>query len=106
MSNLNNSESGNPTFLRHVLTVTIKEPLPSLNVLLAMSHWERTKLKRSIQKSFLSGLQAIAADSSTKTTSSPSTTSTPLVIADLIAGLSSYLQTHRPKHTSRSARFR
>ena len=68
-----------PTIVCHnklpSLSLTLKHPVPSWNAILGLGHWQRARLKKSIQDDFLSALRAIAADSSTRTTSARSTLS-------------------------------
>jgi hypothetical protein len=52
-----------------VFRIVIRAPLPSLNKVLGLGHWQRAKLKQSIQDSTLSALRASESDSSTRTTS-------------------------------------
>jgi hypothetical protein len=49
--------------------IVIRHPLPSLNAVLGMGHWQRAKLKQWIQDSTLSALRASECDSSTRITS-------------------------------------
>ena len=68
-----------PTIVCHnklpSLSLTLKHPVPSWNAILGLQHFSRAKLKKAIQDDFLSALRAIAADSSTRTTSARSTLS-------------------------------
>lgn len=73
------------------IEILIPGRLPSWNALLALGHWERAKLKKSIQAEFLSALRACESDCSTKTTSRRNTMWT---AADT---LDSYIQTSRVK---------
>jgi hypothetical protein len=67
-NNSNNSDSGsNP--MEHGVRLVVRYPVPSLNKLFAMSHWERHQEKKRTQAAFASALQAIAADYLTPTTS-------------------------------------
>jgi hypothetical protein len=80
------------------LTLVVQHPLPSLNALFAMTHWQRHDLKHQIQLATLYALQAAAADSSMRTTLLPNTILTHSVT------LLSYLRTHQPSRTSKSRR--
>jgi len=85
-----------PLKLGHYRLV-VQHPLPSLNAVLALGHWQRLKLKKLIQASMLSALRASEHDSSTPITSYPSGTLTP---SDT---LESYLQTRQTERELKRA---
>jgi hypothetical protein len=60
-----------------VFRIRIRHPLPSLNAVLALGHWQRAKLKKAIQDSTLSALRACESASSIPTTWFRSGTSIP-----------------------------
>lgn len=72
-------------------------PLPSLNRVISLGHWQRAKLKTSIQESVLSALRASESASSTKTIWLPNGMSTPSAI------LESYMETIRAKRALKRA---
>lgn len=96
------------------IKLTVLHPLPSWNAICALGHWQRAKLKKAIQESFLSALRASAADSSTKTTSAKSTMS---IAADTLVSWQKMRQAKREslrakkkllakKTSGRKSRFR
>lgn len=78
-------------------TLTVQAPLPSLNRLLALGHWQRARLKRSIQESVLSALRATESDSSMRIICARSTTAT------ASATLACYLEMIQAKRASKRA---
>ncbi len=82
------------------LTVEIPGRLPSWNAILGMETWTRYKFKTSLQQKFLCALQAIAQDSSTRTTSVPN------IISTAAATLDSYGKTILARRKLRSYKRR
>ena len=75
----------------------VTHPLPSLNAVLALGHWQRSKLKKAIQDSVLCALRVSESVCWTPITSSPSGTSTPS------ATLASYLAMRQTERESKRA---
>jgi len=65
-----------------IFSMKVPGRTPLLNQLFGMTHWDRAKFKKGIQKDFLSSLQACASDLPTKTESSENTTSIAFVTRD------------------------
>lgn len=55
------------------LLLVIRHPVPSLNALFGMQHWQRVKEKKATQAAFLSALRALDAELSTQTICAGST---------------------------------
>ena len=98
MSNTPHIEIAGPLTLRLV----VNHKLPSLNLLLAMNHWQRMTEKHVTQDAFLYALQASASDSSTEAISTGGLN----IWRTAAFTLASYLGTRRKKSTFRSGRLR
>jgi hypothetical protein len=80
-----------------IFSLTIPGRLPSWNQVLALSHWQRIKLKKGIADAFLCALRASAVDCSTRTICAKNSTLTYLDTLEL------FLKTARSKRESKSA---
>ena len=60
------------------ILIAVKSPLPSLNRLLSMNHWQRMKLRHAIHDDIRSAWLALQQDRRTQTGLSPNTTLTRL----------------------------
>ena len=71
------------------LTLNVYHPVPSLNKLFAMGHWQRKKEKEATQRAVLSALQVAESGFSTQTTLPPS------ILSTACDTLASYMTTAR-----------
>lgn len=82
------------------IKIVVFHPVPSLNLLFKMSHWDRTAERRKTQNALLCGLSASAKNCSTQTTLSSN------ILWTAFDTLASYLTTGKKTSPSKSARKR
>jgi hypothetical protein len=80
------------------LTLVIHYPVPSLNHLFALGHWQRRKEKQATQAAVLSALRRAVLERSIQTTAAPS------ILSTACAMLESYMTTDQRTLSCKSSR--
>jgi hypothetical protein len=80
------------------LTLVIHYPVPSLNRLFALGHWQRRKEKQATQAAVLSALRRAVLERSIQTTAAPS------ILSTACAMLASYMTTDQGTLSYRSSK--